>query len=108
MVSVTLEQIVSMEPCHMERRAAIFRPGERLTVEQALERGVTAPEVLWVAGRLGLVKECGEFAAGCAKRAAGYAAECAAERAEYAAEYAAERAERAAQKVDLARIFGGE
>lgn len=53
---ITKDQLCDMEPCDLERRLALFGDQKTLTAKEALERGATVDDVLWVLGRLGTPK----------------------------------------------------
>jgi hypothetical protein len=68
MIKLTYDEVVALRPCSLSR---IPRFGRRktLSAKQALELDVSISDLLWVAGKLGLKKECVQFALLCAQRA---------------------------------------
>ena len=72
-VILTKSALISLNPCDLSQRLALFGDKSRLTVRQALALGVSVGDILWVAGALGLGVECLDFAQNCAERAARYA-----------------------------------
>ena len=97
-VILTKSQLITFKPCDLDKRLALFGDKSRLTVRQALTLGISVSDILWVAGALGLGKECSDFAQSCAGRAARYAtAGTAATDAARNARYAADAARYAAR-----------
>lgn len=69
-VTLTREELTAMNPCGLDGRLALFGRRRKMDVRQALAAGATVSNILWVAGRLGLGKECAHFAEAAAKRVA--------------------------------------
>lgn len=60
--TITYKQLAAMQPCDLQSRKALFAGKRRLTVADAFDRGATISDVLWVAGRMGLARECVQIA----------------------------------------------
>ena len=63
----TLDDILALRPCDPDQRRALFADARTLTAREALERGATVRDLLWVAGRLGRKADCVRFAIACAR-----------------------------------------
>ena len=85
---LSLAQVLAMSPCNRDNRHLLFAGKKTLTLRQAIKAGASISDLLWVAGKLRLGKECAEFAKRCAERAQGYAASDASSYARDAASYA--------------------
>jgi len=59
----TLDDILALRPCDPDRRRALFADARTLTAREALERGATVQDLLWVAGKMGRKAGCVRFAA---------------------------------------------
>lgn len=69
-IKLTRDQLAAMHPCDADRRLTLFGRRKTMTARQALAAGATIGDLLWVAGRLGLKRECVQFALLCAQRTA--------------------------------------
>ena len=69
-ITLTLTQLRELEPCHLERHEPLFEAKPSMTVRQALEAGVSIPDLLWVAGRLNLKSQIVAFVARVAREVA--------------------------------------
>lgn len=71
MLQITRKELLALRPCNAESRAALFvDDATPLTMQEALDKGVLIPDLLWVAARLGRVDLCVRFALACASRVA--------------------------------------
>lgn len=68
-ITVTLSQLLALNPCDRDRRAALFEGVEALDAKEALALGIDLADVLWVVARLGRKDLCVRFAILCVKRA---------------------------------------
>ena len=68
-IRISKEELLDFSPCDAGRRLALFGRKKYLTAKQALEAGATISDLLWVAGRLRLKKQCVQFALASAQRA---------------------------------------
>lgn len=55
---LTKVHLISLGPCALDRRLKLFGGAKSLTASQALQRGFTASDILWVAGKLGRGLDC--------------------------------------------------
>ena len=69
MITLTRREVVALGPCSL-RRIPVYRGRKALSAGDALEAGVPVEDLLWVASKLGLVRECVQFALACAKEVA--------------------------------------
>jgi len=69
-ITMTLTQLRELEPCHLEHHEPLFEGKRSMTVRQALEAGVSIPDLLWVAGRLNLKSQIVAFVARVAREVA--------------------------------------
>ena len=69
-ITLTLTQLRKLKPCHLERHELLFKAKPYMTVRQALEAGVSIPDLLWVAGKLDLKSQIVSFAARVARKVA--------------------------------------
>jgi len=69
-ITMTLARLRKLKPCHLERHELLFEGKRSVTVRQALEAGVSIPDLLWVAGRLNLKSQIVSFAARVAREVA--------------------------------------
>lgn len=71
MLSITRKELRALRPCKAESRMALFVDDTTpLTAQEALEKGVSLPDLLWVAARLGHLDLCVRFAVECARTVA--------------------------------------
>jgi hypothetical protein len=68
--SLSYDELIALKPCGATKWKALFKNGERLTAREALAAGASISDLAWVAGRLGLKRQCAQFALACAKRVA--------------------------------------
>ena len=69
-ITLTLTQLRKLKLCHLERHELLFEGKRSVTVRQALEAGVSIPDLLWVAGKLDLKSQIVSFAARVAREVA--------------------------------------
>lgn len=67
-VTLTPAQLAALRPC--ADYSHLFGDREQMDARQALEAGASVDDLLWVAGRLGMARECVRFALLCAERVA--------------------------------------
>ena len=70
MLKITRDQLIAFDHCDLEGRLNPFGKRKSLTVKQALAAGVRVSDLLWVAGRLDMKRECVQFALLAAQRVA--------------------------------------
>ena len=66
----TLDDILALRPCDPDQRRALFADVRTLTAREALARGTTVRDLLWVAGKMGRKVDCVRFAIACARAVA--------------------------------------
>ena len=69
-ITMTLARLRKLKPCQLERCEPLFKGKRSVTVRQALEAGVSIPDLLWVAGRLNLKSQIVAFVARVAREVA--------------------------------------
>ena len=62
-IRLTREEALALRPCSTDK-VPDFGRKKYFTAKEALAAGVSIPDLLWVAGRLGLKRQCVEFALG--------------------------------------------
>ena len=67
MIKLTYDQVLKLQPCS-RNKIPDFGRRKYLTAEQALDKGVSVDDLLWVAGKLGRKDLCVRFALECAQR----------------------------------------
>jgi hypothetical protein len=67
-LSVTKEQLIEWRACDLDKRLKLFSREKSMTAAQALKAGASVSDLLWVAGKLGLKRECVQFALACAQK----------------------------------------
>jgi aminopeptidase N len=68
--SLSYDELIALDPCDASSRKYLFKNAERLTARDALAAGASLSDLVWVAGSLGLRRQCVQFALACAQRAA--------------------------------------
>ena len=130
MIKLTYDQVLKLQPCS-RNKIPDFGRRKYLTAEQALDKGVSVDDLLWVAGKLGRKDLCVRFALECAQRvshnntdirvskalravqawldspskSAAWSARSAAESVNWSARYGAESAARSAEETAQKEIF---
>jgi len=69
-ITLTLAQLRKLKPCDLEPHKPLFEGKRSVSVRQALEAGVSIPDLLWVAGELDLKPQIVTFAARVAREVA--------------------------------------
>jgi hypothetical protein len=66
--SITLAELLALDPCDPHARKKLFGHRKSMTAKQALKAGVPIEDILWVASRLGRNDLCVRLALLCAQR----------------------------------------
>ena len=66
-LKLTYQDVLALKPCSIDR-VPYFGRRKYLTAAQALERGATIEDLLWVAGQIGRKDLCVRFALACTQR----------------------------------------
>lgn len=67
---LTKDELLAMDPCDRDEQLKLFGRRKSMTARQALDAGASVPDLLWVAGRMGLKRQCVQFVLACAQRTA--------------------------------------
>jgi len=68
---LTFDQLAALDPCDLPSRAKLFPdPSKPIDARQAIAKGVSIKDLLWVAGKLNLQPQVVEFAIAVAQRVA--------------------------------------
>ncbi len=68
-ITLTRAEVAALKPCSLDK-LKVFEGRDRLNAREALEAGASIRDLLWVAGKLGLKRQCVQFAVACAERVA--------------------------------------
>lgn len=68
-ITLTRAEVEALKPCSLDK-LDVFKGRNRLNAREALEAGASVDDLLWVAGKLGLKRECVQFAVAVAERVA--------------------------------------
>ena len=68
-LKLTYQDVLALKPCSIDRVPSFGRR-KYLTAAQALERGATVEDLLWVASQIGRKDLCVRFALACTQRVA--------------------------------------
>jgi hypothetical protein len=70
MITLTKAQVRALNPCSSYKYKHLFIADEAIDLQHCLNNGVSISDLLWVAGKLGLKRQCVQFALKCAQSVA--------------------------------------